>query len=99
MNLKKISLEDDKLVLAWDDGSVGKIKLTALRRNCPCAICEKEREEHSEFYVPLFSDDQLTLTDISIVGNYAVSINWKDGHNSGIFEYSQLIEMCREDTN
>jgi DUF971 family protein len=29
------------------------------------------------------------------VGNYAIRINWSDGHNSGIYSYEHFRRICR----
>jgi DUF971 family protein len=29
-----------------------------------------------------------------LVGNYAIKIDWSDGHNTGIYTYERLWEMC-----
>lgn len=95
MKPEKISiLEKQYLHIAWNDESETKIKLSTLRKKCPCAICTSEREEQGEKYIPLYTLDQLTVVNISIVGSYAVSIGWKDGHNTGIYEFELLHKMA-----
>jgi DUF971 family protein len=29
-----------------------------------------------------------------MVGRYAISFGWSDGHSTGIYPYSYLLEMC-----
>ncbi len=96
MTPKSIKTEGNFLIVEWSDG-IDKINFTTLRRSCPCAFCKKDREEHSEFYIPLFNDDQLKISAIQPVGGYAVNIIWKDGHNSGIYEYEFLKELALEE--
>src|SRR5574338_832672 len=87
----KIKLIDQKkLLIIWDDGKEDSIDLKELRKNCPCATCLSEREKQSKMYIPLFAENQITIKSIDQVGNYAIQINWNDGHNSGIYEYSFL---------
>ena len=81
------------LFVKWDDGSENRIKLADLRRNCPCALCAAEREEQGSLYIPIFSDEQLTINNIELVGNYAVGISWKDNHNTGIYNFEQLKRL------
>jgi len=38
----------------------------------------------------------LNITKLSEVGNYAVSVSWKDGHNTGIYEYPYLISLANK---
>lgn len=95
MQPTKIQIKDAKLYVNWDDGELTEITLKKLRRNCPCAYCNKEREEESSSYVPLYSDHQIAVEDISLVGSYALGIKWKDGHNTGIFEFNHLREIAK----
>ena len=90
---KKISVKDKRfLYIVWDDGNESMIALSNLRKFCPCATCLKEREDKPASYVPLLSSVQLTLDDVKAVGNYAIQLFWKDGHNSGIYSYEKLKE-------
>ena len=34
------------------------------------------------------------MLDVEPVGNYAFRIEWNDGHNSGIYSYDHLREIC-----
>ncbi|HCY77900.1 MAG TPA: DUF971 domain-containing protein [Ignavibacteriales bacterium] len=83
-------IEKKKLLIDWDDGKEDLIDLKELRKNCLCATCLSERDKQSKMYIPLFAENQITIKSIDQVGNYAIQINWNDGHNSGIYEYTFL---------
>lgn len=88
---KKIKLVDnDFLYIKWDDDSEQKIKLANLRYNCPCALCENEKLERSSKYIPIYSDEQIQIKEIKLIGNYAVNIVWKDNHDTGIYDFDYL---------
>ncbi len=94
MKPKKIKVRDKEFLdITWDDGLHRSIKLSNLRSNCPCAICHSEKDEWSSTYIPLYTKEQLTITKISIVGTYAVGIEWEDGHNTGIYDYDYLYNL------
>ena len=38
--------------------------------------------------------DQLQLTDLHLVGNYAVSPHWADGHKTGYYPFRLLRDRC-----
>ena len=38
----------------------------------------------------------VTITSIGAVGNYALQFRFSDGHDSGIFSWQYLHELCRE---
>ncbi|MDP4195693.1 MAG: DUF971 domain-containing protein [Bacteroidota bacterium] len=94
MSPVKIKIKDKKvLYLKWDDNTESFVKLTNLRRACPCALCKEERERLGADYIPLYNDNQVTITNIKIVGYYALNITWKDGHSTGIYEYERLRQL------
>lgn len=86
-------IEKKKLLIRWDDDSVSHIALDKLRRLCPCATCVTEREKQSKTFIPIFMHSQISVDDIKTIGNYAISIVWKDGHNTGIYEYPYLQKL------
>lgn len=90
----KIQVKEGKfLEITWNDNEISKIKLSNLRNNCPCAFCNVERSERSSTYIPLYSGEQLKIKDMKIAGYYALSVAWKDGHNTGIYEFNQLCNL------
>jgi DUF971 family protein len=38
--------------------------------------------------------DDLTQTDVILVGNYALRVTFADGHNTGLFTWSVLYEQA-----
>jgi len=36
----------------------------------------------------------LKMLGVEAVGNYAIRINWSDGHNSGIYSYEHFRRIC-----
>jgi DUF971 family protein len=85
--------EKKNLNLKWDDGSESIIEIQKLRKFCPCAICVTEREEHGKYYIPIVTEEQTRIKNIQQVGSYAIGITWKDGHNTGIYEYNFLKKL------
>ena len=43
---------------------------------------------------PTLTDAQTSLTDVHLVGNYAIAPSWADGHHTGYFTFSLLREHC-----
>lgn len=90
----KISIKDKEFLrVVWDDGKVQNIKLMELRRECPCALCKAALEEEGSTYIPIYTLDQLSITEIKTVGFYGLNIVWRDGHNTGIYQYNDLLKM------
>ena len=86
--IKVVNQKD--LLIKWDVEPDSLINIRRLRRLCPCATCVTYREGQSKTYIPMYTSDQVKISKINLVGNYAIGIIWKDGHNTGIYEYSYL---------
>ncbi len=78
-----------RVVVAWADAHESSFPLDYLRSWCPCALCQGHRPQAR--YLDL-RDQQ--LVDLGAVGNYAVSLSWSDGHNTGIYSFRLLRELC-----
>ena len=44
--------------------------------------------------IPLQPIQSAELDSLEQVGNYALQINWKDGHSYGIYSWDYLRELC-----
>ncbi len=98
MRPSKIKIADNKaLSILWEDGEETNIPLRNLRRNCPCAICQNEREGENPGYIPIYGDDEISVKDIKLIGGYAINVVWKDDHNEGIYAYELLKRLGKKD--
>ena len=43
---------------------------------------------------PTLTAEQTRLTDLHLVGNYAVSPHWGDGHSTGFYPFVLLRHQC-----
>ena len=90
----RIKVVDKKdLLIVWDDNRQDLLELKMLRKVCPCATCLAEREKQNKMYIPIFTENQLTVRSINQVGKYAIQITWNDGHSTGIYEYPFLRNL------
>ena len=89
-------LDKGVLGIQWSDGHKGRNSVRYLRQHCPCAACVDEwtgeRRLKSED-VPIL----IMLQDIESVGRYAFQFKWSDGHDTGIYSYSLLRQLCQCD--
>jgi DUF971 family protein len=103
LHLKK----DERLEIDWRDGRKCVYSLTLLRSLCPCAQCKLTREgqdPHSLMQAPAPKSrltilpgnyaGTLTALKAEMVGNYAIQIEWSDGHGSGIYSFEYLRQIC-----
>lgn len=85
----------------WKDGHHSDYGLTWLRDKCPCAACtgahgtepRKAETGASSTPFPMFKP-ALKMLAVEGVGNYAIRIDWSDGHNSGIYSYEHFRSIC-----
>jgi DUF971 family protein len=83
--------------VTWSDGHTSHYDFAYLRDHCPCALCNDEREKKSRMGattdLPMFKP-KVTARGAKAVGNYAVQIDFSDGHSTGIFSFEHLREIC-----
>ncbi len=82
----------------WKDRHHSEYSLNYLRDKCPCATCTgahgtPPRKPEAENPFPMFKP-RLAMLAVEPVGNYAIRINWSDGHNTGIYSYDHLRRIC-----
>ena len=83
------------LAIDWADGHQTLYEAQPLRWLCPCAFCRGEAGMPGWLDGgPTLTAQQTTLTDIHLVGNYAVSPHWGDGHHTGFYTFRLLRERC-----
>jgi DUF971 family protein len=83
------------LAIDWADGHVTVYDFEPLRWLCPCAYCRGEAGMPGWLdSAPTLSPEQTSLTDLHLVGNYAVSPHWADGHKTGYYPFRLLRDRC-----
>lgn len=81
---------DEGLVrVSWSDGHAGDYPYAYLRGWCPCALCQGHGGDR---HFVRTADPRLQA--IEAVGNYALNFRWSDGHETGIYSYAYLREIC-----
>jgi DUF971 family protein len=90
--------QDDRLRIKWSDAQVRDYPFRELREACPCATCREKRKTPpaSPLQLPIISAadlQPLRVTAMKPVGNYAYSIEFSDGHNTGIYTLETLRAM------
>jgi DUF971 family protein len=87
------------VAITWADGHASRYDFAYLRENCPCAMCNDEREKKADgksaasdplqIYKP-----RVTATGAKAVGNYAIQFEFSDAHGSGIYSFTFFRELC-----
>lgn len=103
MNVRPTKVEltrPDELRIEWSDGVVRQYPVAELRKRCPCATCREKRQQETEALLPVLSLAETLPTQIQEmrpIGNYAYSIAFSDGHDTGIFTLEFLRSFADKD--
>ena len=81
-----------RLSIKWSDDSETAYAAAELRRSCPCASCVNEWTGQKILDDAQIGDD-MSFTNISIVGRYALNFQFSDGHDTGIFSFDYLRKL------
>lgn len=89
---------DGRLQITWSDGQIRLYRFRTLRDACPCATCREKRSAPPPpmTTLPLLSTAELAplrVTAMRPVGNYAYSIEFSDGHDTGIYTFALLRDL------
>ena len=89
---RKITRSDPRRIeFEWDTGERTVLSTVELRSICPCAACVDELSgvrRHDPATVP----PELQHADVRLVGNYALTMTFSDGHATGIYTFPMLYE-------
>ena len=81
-----------QISIEWSDGRKDTIRAVDLRRRCPCASCIDEWTGQKRLVDSTVSED-LTISDLSLVGRYALNVSFSDGHNTGLYTFETLRDI------
>ena len=84
-----IEESDSRLSIKWSDDTETAYDAPTLRRSCPCASCVNEWTG-AKILDDKQVSDELSFSNMAIVGRYALSFHFSDGHDTGIFSFEYL---------
>lgn len=87
------TIQKKTLLIVWADDHVSEYSYRFLRLKCPCALCVDEWTKASlldESKVPR----DLKALKVEPRGRYALSFRFSDGHDTGIYSFERLRQMC-----
>lgn len=92
---------DHSLTIEWSDGERRQYTFSELRNACPCATCREKRSAPPppSNLLPVLSPAEtrpLQISNMEPVGNYAYSIEFSDGHDTGIYTFELLRELGKQ---
>ena len=84
---------ETELLISWQDAHRSLYTYEYLRFNCPCASCRDEWSGERRIRLGSIPKD-IKPSEILPVGRYAFRFRWSDGHETGIYGYDFLREIC-----
>jgi DUF971 family protein len=99
MDPEHIAISKSKgIQIDWQDRHHSEYGLQYLRDHCPCAQCTGAHGTPPAVPEPrdpfaLFKP-ALRIDSVEAVGNYALRINWNDGHKTGIYSFEHFRRIC-----
>ena len=80
----------EQVAVTFEDGVVCTFPVAELRAACPCATCRGLRERGDVAWPRTGQDPSISIRDASFTGAWGISIEWSDGHDTGIYAWSYL---------
>ncbi|WP_437190972.1 DUF971 domain-containing protein [Planctomicrobium sp. SH527] len=81
--------------IIWEPGVVRRYPFKFLRCACPCAGCVNEFTGERILDVNSVSDT-IQPAGVEFSGNYALKIQWNDGHSTGLYSW-ELFDLLSND--
>ena len=78
--------------IIWQDGHESVYPARELRLACPCAACADEVTGQRRVIGHAVAQD-VRPVKIDLIGRYAISVTWSDGHNTGIYPFEYLRKL------
>jgi ATP-binding protein involved in chromosome partitioning len=92
-----VGLLRSTITIKWADGHETRYRARDVRLACRCAMCIEETSGRP-LLDPAAVPERVQAKRIELVGQYAISIEWSDGHSSGIYNFRDLRANCPCDT-
>lgn len=91
------------MTIDWRDGHRSHWSFAWLRAACPCATCHEAREAEGRApgvakakpasLLPMYEAPPRPQ-DVEPVGKYALRFKWNDGHETGLYSWDYLRNVC-----
>lgn len=89
MPLEIIGLGKREIRFVWEEGTEDVWGARELRIRCTCANCQSEATGE-RLLDPATVPEDLSVADMTLMGNYGVGIHFSDKHTTGIFRFKNL---------
>jgi len=91
----EIKCDQNVVTLAWSDGQRTALDFKTLRASCTCALCIDEMTGEPQLDEASIPED-IAPEEITLLGHYAFSVRWNDGHASSIYAHERFRNVSPE---
>ena len=88
-----VPFPNGQIGIVWNDRHESYYDAHTLRCACACAACVDEMTGRKVLNDTQVSKD-VRARSFHPVGNYAVAFVWSDGHDTGIYTFKRLRQLC-----
>ena len=92
-----VGLLRSTIAITWPDEGSGEHQTVyparELRLRCKCAHCIEEMTGRP-LLDPATVPENIRARSIKLVGQYAIQIDWSDGHSTGLYNFRDLRAGC-----
>ncbi|MCA9040749.1 MAG: DUF971 domain-containing protein [Planctomycetaceae bacterium] len=90
------ALKDNLLLeIVWSPEEQVQLPFSFVRGRCPCANCVNEMTG-ARMVGPNEVDSNVSPVQMGFSGNYALTIEWSDGHHTGLYTWDYLAQIAAE---
>jgi ATP-binding protein involved in chromosome partitioning len=93
MPIQIVGLLRSTIAITWEDEHQTAYPARQLRLLCRCASCIEEMTGQP-LLDPKNIPENVRARGINLVGQYAIQVDWSDGHSTGIYNFRMLREQC-----
>ncbi len=76
--------------IEFEDGVIARFELAPLRLACPCAECNSRRQKDEPVSQSVMEGGPISITDAELAGAWGLSLDWSDGHSTGIYAWTVM---------
>ena len=88
----KLIRDENILEITWQSELPKRYNIRQVRCACPCANCVDEMTGVRTLAIDTIPVD-ISITDMELIGKYAIKFTFSDGHDTGIFPWDQLDNL------
>ncbi len=94
-NIKVLLKSGEGVRVDWKDGHHSEYSFDYLRNHCPCATCRVGHGETPKIIsdLPIYKEKARAI-QAEPIGHYALRFSFSDGHNTGIYSFEHLRDIC-----